>query len=259
MTRPGKPTDNAFIETVSGKFRAECLNAHWFLSVGRCAPEDGGLTGGKNGLRSQPVAFHKACDINTLETPTRGLEPMPDKDEQRPGWRNVVTIAAGSLLVLHLALKYGRTLGGGPWPDSSGLDAPALALVTLALLPWIATHLTSAKLPGGIEFAFRDVQRRQELNEQAITQLRFVVEGTLTRHEYQHLLNIRDNVEYEIEGISVSALRAELRRLRGLGLIEGGVGAFTAAYQGKRRIGDWFRLTPRGNEYLKMREEEQEA
>ncbi|VTZ27926.1 conserved hypothetical protein [Methylocella tundrae] len=29
----GKPTDNAFIESFNGKFRAECLNAHWFMSL----------------------------------------------------------------------------------------------------------------------------------------------------------------------------------------------------------------------------------
>ncbi|TPG51951.1 transposase [Sphingomonas glacialis] len=38
--RPGTPTDNAFIERFNGKFRAECLNQHWFLSiddaVGKC-------------------------------------------------------------------------------------------------------------------------------------------------------------------------------------------------------------------------------
>jgi putative transposase len=28
FSRPGKPTDNAFIESFNGKFRAECLNAH---------------------------------------------------------------------------------------------------------------------------------------------------------------------------------------------------------------------------------------
>jgi putative transposase len=28
FSRPGKPTDNAFIESLNGKFRAECLNAH---------------------------------------------------------------------------------------------------------------------------------------------------------------------------------------------------------------------------------------
>jgi putative transposase len=28
--RPGKPTDNAFIETFNGSLRDECLNLHWF-------------------------------------------------------------------------------------------------------------------------------------------------------------------------------------------------------------------------------------
>ena len=32
-SRPGKPTDNAFIESLNGKFRAACLNANWFLSL----------------------------------------------------------------------------------------------------------------------------------------------------------------------------------------------------------------------------------
>lgn len=33
FSRPGKPTDNAFIESFNGKFRAECLNANWFMSL----------------------------------------------------------------------------------------------------------------------------------------------------------------------------------------------------------------------------------
>jgi putative transposase len=31
LSRPGKPTDNAFVESFSGRLREECLNAHWFL------------------------------------------------------------------------------------------------------------------------------------------------------------------------------------------------------------------------------------
>jgi len=31
--RPGKPTDNAFIESFNGKFRDECLNQRWFTSL----------------------------------------------------------------------------------------------------------------------------------------------------------------------------------------------------------------------------------
>jgi len=33
LSRPGKPTDNAFIEAFNGRFRSEGLNAHWFLTL----------------------------------------------------------------------------------------------------------------------------------------------------------------------------------------------------------------------------------
>jgi putative transposase len=33
LIQPGKPTQNAFIESFNGKFRDECLNEHWFLSL----------------------------------------------------------------------------------------------------------------------------------------------------------------------------------------------------------------------------------
>ncbi len=33
FSRPGKPTDNAFIETFNGTLRDECLNAHWFTTL----------------------------------------------------------------------------------------------------------------------------------------------------------------------------------------------------------------------------------
>ncbi|MEM6304398.1 MAG: IS3 family transposase [Pseudomonadota bacterium] len=31
---PGKPTQNAYIESFNGRFRDECLNQHWFTSIG---------------------------------------------------------------------------------------------------------------------------------------------------------------------------------------------------------------------------------
>jgi putative transposase len=33
FSRPGKPTDNAFIETFNGTLRDECLNLHWFETI----------------------------------------------------------------------------------------------------------------------------------------------------------------------------------------------------------------------------------
>lgn len=32
FSRPGKPTDNGFIEAFNSKLRSECLNVHWFLT-----------------------------------------------------------------------------------------------------------------------------------------------------------------------------------------------------------------------------------
>ncbi len=31
--RPGKPTDNALVESFNGSLRDECLNVHWFPSL----------------------------------------------------------------------------------------------------------------------------------------------------------------------------------------------------------------------------------
>lgn len=33
FSRPGKPTDNAFIESFNGKIRVECIDQNWFLSL----------------------------------------------------------------------------------------------------------------------------------------------------------------------------------------------------------------------------------
>lgn len=35
FSRPGKPTDNAYIETFNGSLRDECLNVHWFETIGQ--------------------------------------------------------------------------------------------------------------------------------------------------------------------------------------------------------------------------------
>ena len=33
FSRPGKPTDNPYIESFNGSFRDECLNVNWFMSI----------------------------------------------------------------------------------------------------------------------------------------------------------------------------------------------------------------------------------
>jgi len=36
---PGKPVQNAYIESFNGKFRDECLNQHWFLNIEQAQKE----------------------------------------------------------------------------------------------------------------------------------------------------------------------------------------------------------------------------
>jgi putative transposase len=43
FSRPGKPADSADIASFNGKFRSECLNANWFLSLDQ-ARQNAGLT-----------------------------------------------------------------------------------------------------------------------------------------------------------------------------------------------------------------------
>jgi hypothetical protein len=172
-----------------------------------------------------------------------------------------LTVAAGALLLVHLTLKYLPAFGTpGTWPRDGGIDTTGLVLIAVALLPWASEHLKSFKLPGGIDFAFREVERRQTLAERAIRQLRFIVDGFLTRDEYKHLINIRDAQAqgYLVGKAESGVLASELRRLRSLGLItnlssDRGVTDFTRTDDHRRKISEWFRLTPRGEEYLQMR------
>jgi putative transposase len=32
-SRPGKPTDNPYVESFNGSFRDECLNVNWFMTL----------------------------------------------------------------------------------------------------------------------------------------------------------------------------------------------------------------------------------
>jgi len=33
FSRPGKPTDNGFAEAFNSRVRADCIDAHWFLTL----------------------------------------------------------------------------------------------------------------------------------------------------------------------------------------------------------------------------------
>ena len=61
LIEPGKPTQNAYIESFNGRLRDECLNEHWFTSLDRLLesgrPDGGWRVGGLRGLVGIRVPF----------------------------------------------------------------------------------------------------------------------------------------------------------------------------------------------------------
>ena len=92
--RPGKPIENAYVESFNGKFRDECLNEHWFVSI----------------AEAQAVIEAWRVDYNTVR-------PHHSLGQQTPA-----AYAA--------AASAGPAAGWGParrllWPDGSSLQTRA--------------------------------------------------------------------------------------------------------------------------------------
>ena len=86
FSRPGKPTDNAFIESFNGKFRAECLNAHWFMSLDDARVENARL-GVETITRRDPTARSATKPRSSSSTDQRP-SARPDRntlEKAQPG------------------------------------------------------------------------------------------------------------------------------------------------------------------------------
>ena len=84
-SRPGKPTDNAFIESFNGSFRDECLNMHWFLSLDDACEKITSWVQEYNHYRPHsslkemtPSAFIDHCELNNVKIQTLPGAPLPE-------------------------------------------------------------------------------------------------------------------------------------------------------------------------------------
>jgi len=78
LIEPGKPNQNAYIESFNGRFRDECLNEHWFLNLGHA--------------RSVIEAWRKEYNE---ERPKKALGGLPPSEYARQLAAKSVTLSAG--------------------------------------------------------------------------------------------------------------------------------------------------------------------
>jgi hypothetical protein len=137
------------------------------------------------------------------------------------------------------------------------VTAAVLGLLTIAALPWLASLLQSAELPGGWKLEFRKLESEQQKQRADLEVLRFLISGFVTDAELIHLQKLAGHAPFPfVRGTETPYFLNELRRLRSLGLIEGAPGKGVRMLE--REGGDvasYFSVTPRGQEYLRLRAE----
>jgi hypothetical protein len=139
------------------------------------------------------------------------------------------------------------------------LKAETVALVILALLPWLSTIIESVELPGGGKLLFREVravvaaqQEQLQAQQKVINQL---VIYSMSHLIFQHLAGIhyavKNGAEYLFQG-DLEAFRRDLRFLRDHGYLH----HFSAReLQDRQNLAASLRLTQAGIFYVELREE----
>lgn len=78
LIQPGKPTQNAYIESFNGKFRDECLNEHWFTSLAQARILVAGWRRDYNECRP-----HSALDYQTPAEFAAGYRVKPSGTKEQ--------------------------------------------------------------------------------------------------------------------------------------------------------------------------------
>lgn len=79
LIQPGKPTQNAFIESFNGRFRDECLNEHWLTSLAHARAEIAAWRQDYNQQRPHSALGYQApaeFAAAWRQVPSTGTEPL---------------------------------------------------------------------------------------------------------------------------------------------------------------------------------------
>ena len=84
--RPGKPIENAYVESFNGKFRDECLNEHWFVSLADAQAAIEAWRVDYNTVRPHSALADQTPHHFAMTTVgARRLAPARLQDERTPG------------------------------------------------------------------------------------------------------------------------------------------------------------------------------
>jgi len=158
--------------------------------------------------------------------------------------RAVVTLAALTLILFRAALTH------------PVLDGVNVALLVIAVLPWISALLENIGIPTGWKTEFRKLQEEQREQKVELERLRLLTACHVTENEWAYLKQLASGESFAVDYDAVpSFFKTELHRLIGSGLIETlpGKGIDTLLAEGGAAQ-KHLRVTEQGRDYVKLRE-----
>jgi hypothetical protein len=163
---------------------------------------------------------------------------------------SVTLIGVGYLL----AVVFGK-IGANRFGTTEAIIFLAILLLNSSLIQRIGRFAISGK---GVEFQVREVQEEQVRQRAEIKSLKFLVSYFVTEQELEHLQRLAGKIPAAYSNPDDwhhGVFSTELRRLRSLGLIRMQSGKFIGAMPKVGDLSKYCRITDRGQEYLKLRDE----
>lgn len=156
-----------------------------------------------------------------------------------------------------LAVAFGK-IGANRFGTTEAIIFVAILFLNSSLVQRIARFAISGK---GVEFQVQEVQKEQARQKGDIRSLKFLLSYFVTDQELEHIQRLagkRPPAYSNPDDWHHDVFSNELRRLRALGLIRMQSGKFIGGMPKKGDLSEHCRITDRGQEYLKLREEVEE-
>jgi hypothetical protein len=177
------------------------------------------------------------------------------KDDFRSWLALVLSVGVTLLGVGYLlAVVFGK-IESNRFGTTEAIIFVAILLLNSAWIQRIGKLAISGK---GIEFQMREVQEEQVRQRADIRSIKFLLSYFVTEQELEHLQRLVGKVPSDYanpDDWHHNIFKNELRRLRSLGLIRMNPGKFVEPMPKKEDLNKYCRITDRGLEYLKLREE----